>query len=33
MDIFQAIERIPKQHILKSCKFFVKNCQDIKNLT
>ena len=30
MYIFGAIDRKPKGYILKSCSFFVKNCQDTK---
>ena len=28
--MFGAIDRKPKGYILKSCRFFVKNCQDTK---
>ena len=30
MDIFWAIDRKPKGHVLKSFNFFVKNPQDMK---
>ena len=30
MDRFRAIDRKPKRYILKSFRFFVKNCQDMK---
>ena len=30
MYIFRAFDRKLKEHILKCCNFFVKNCQDLK---
>ena len=30
MDIFWAIDEKTKEYVLKSCGFFVKNCQDLK---
>ena len=30
MDMFRAIDRKPKGRMLKSCMFFVKNCEDMK---